>query len=104
MKNKHVLYSLGHAALVFLYTTLITWVLSHGKEVFGPEEPKSLWVPTTMLMLFVLSAAITGALVLGRPIMLYLNGQKAEAVKFFGYTVGWLCILVIILLILQPWR
>ena len=50
----------------------------------------TIYAPILALMLLVLSAAITGGLVLGRPVMLYLGGQKSEAIKLFVYTVGWL--------------
>ena len=41
-----------------------------------------------MLMLFVFSAAFTGTLVLGRPIVWYLNGKKREALSLLFYTLG----------------
>ena len=38
------------------------------------------------LMLFVFSALLTGYLVLGKPIMMYVDGQKKEAVRLLFYT------------------
>lgn len=91
--NNKILHSLGHALLVLIYVSLIVFGISNAEAWFGNED-KAL-IPMAMLMLFVLSATITGTLVLGRPILMYLGGQKKEALQFFGYTVGWLFILTI---------
>jgi len=92
MKNS-ALQSLGHAILVAAYVSLVSLVMSHGSQLFGQKDTSI--TPIAVLMLFVVSAAITGTLVLGRPILLYLDGQKKESLKFFGYTVGWLFILTL---------
>jgi len=104
MKNKLALHSLGHAALTFLYISGVAWLLSNGQDIFGPDEPKNFWIPATMLLIFVFSATITAALVLGRPLMLYLDGAKKEALKFFGATVGWIFIILLIVIALRPWE
>jgi heme O synthase-like polyprenyltransferase len=49
----------------------------------------------------VLSAAVTGGLVLGKPVMLYLDNQKTDAIKLFIYTLCWLALAVVILLIVS---
>jgi len=49
-----------------------------------------------MLLLFVLSATIVGLLVLGRPVWLYFNSQKQEALKMFFYTLSWLALFTIL--------
>ena len=92
--SKPTWHSLGHAILILAYTCLVALVMSHGNNWFGQND--TAWTPVAVLMLFVLSAAITGTLVLGRPILLYLDGKKTEALKFFGYTVGWLFLLTIL--------
>jgi len=51
-----------------------------------PDEEKNIFIPIAMLMLFVFSAALTGTLVFGRPIMWYLNNKKQEAIKLLLYT------------------
>ena len=60
------------------------------------KKPDNIIIPIAMLLLFVCSAAITGFLVFGKPIMLYIDGKKKEAVLLLGYTLG---ILVLITLI-----
>lgn len=53
-------------------------------------------IPIAMLLLFVCSAAITGFLVFGKPVMLYLDGKKREAVVMLGYTICTLFFLTVI--------
>lgn len=48
-----------------------------------------------MLLLLILSATVTGSLVLGRPILWYLDGKKKEAVSLFVATVGFLFLITI---------
>ncbi len=101
MKNKIILHSFGHAVLVFLYVSGVVWIISNGEKAFGPG--KNLWIPIMMLMLFVLSASVTGALILGRPILLYLSGAKSEALKFFSYTVGWIFAITLAIFLSHLW-
>lgn len=61
-------------------------------NVVDKSADDTIFAPMLALMLLVLSAAITGGLVLGRPVMLYLSDQKNEAIKLFVYTVGWLAV------------
>ena len=92
MKN-NVLHSLGHAVLVLVYVSLVALVMSNANHWFpGPDT----WVtPIGVLMLLVLSASITGSLVLGRPVLMYMDGQKKEALTFLGWTIGWLFVLTV---------
>ena len=98
-----ILHSLGHAILVFLYVSGVAWILSHGKQIFG-EVDNTFWIPVAFLTTFVLSAAITGSLVLGRPILLYWDGKKKEALAFFAYTIAWLFIILLLIFISHPWK
>ncbi len=84
-----------NAAGVFVYVSLVAWFMFNGEHLFGGDG-KSFLIPVFMLMLFVLSAAITGSLVLGKPILMYLDGQKKEAVKLFFITLGWLSLFMLI--------
>jgi len=61
----------------------------------------TIYAPILALMLFVLSASVTGGLVLGRPVMLYMSGQKTEAIKLFVYTIGWLGLGTVIALLVN---
>ena len=75
-----ILDSLGVAAYVFL----VSLIMNYGSKIFGEKD--SAITPVAVLLLFVLSALVTSGLVLGRPIMLYLDGQKKEGVKLLFYT------------------
>jgi polyferredoxin len=79
---------------VAVYTTAIAWVLYNGEKIFGKAD--NFLMPLALLLLFVLSTAITGLLVLGKPIMLYLNNSKKEAIKLLIYTISSLLIITLI--------
>ncbi|MEK7505222.1 MAG: hypothetical protein AAB589_02995 [Patescibacteria group bacterium] len=95
MKNNQVVHSLGHAILAFLYIALVAGFMSHIETFFDNQKPDTFVAPLFMILLFVLSATIVGTLVLARPILLYLDGRKPEALKFFGFTLLWLLILTL---------
>jgi hypothetical protein len=59
---------------VFIYVAAVAWLMFNGEKFFG--KATSFWMPVALLLLFVLSAAITGLLVLGKPILLYFNGER----------------------------
>ena len=94
-------HALGHAILVLLYTSGVAWILFNAQRLFG--KVTSFWGPLALLMLFVVSATIVGTLVLGRPILLYLEGKKDEALRFFAWTVGWLAILTLGIFVVRVW-
>jgi len=95
MKNSKLVYwSIINSLAAFAYILWVAWLMFNANLIFG--QMKSFWGPAALLLLFVLSATIVGALVLGRPIYIYLNGQKAEAVKLLAYTIGCLFIITII--------
>lgn len=94
--------SFAQATSVLLYVTLIAWLLFNSQNLFGTAP--SFLIPLFVLLLFVVSAAITGLLVLGKPIQLYLNGLKKEAVVLLLATLAWLVIytaIVIIVLLIK---
>ena len=75
--------ALATSAYVILVATFI-YFISQG--LFGQND--TILIPIAMLMLFVFSAAFTGVLVFGRPIIWYLNGKKREALSLLFYTLG----------------
>jgi len=79
-----------HAAAVFVYVLGVAWFISHLKDIFGPEEPTGFFAPLFMLLLLIISATVTGLLVLGRPAYLYFNNQWKEAMALLLSTLGWL--------------
>lgn len=84
----------GQGAYIFLVALLM-----RGAERYLSGTPDNILAPITFLTLFVLSAAVSGALVLGKPILLYIEGKKKEALELFGFTLLWLFIFFIILVV-----
>ncbi len=82
------------AILTAVYIILIASFI-FSLQSLAPKEDIIL-IPIAMLLLFVCSAAITGFLVFGKPIMLYLDGKKREAILLLGYTIVILIILTIL--------
>jgi len=99
MNNKQlILKSLLHALAVIAYIAVVVLIMQFGEDIFGSNN-NQIWAPIGVLLLFTVSAAITGALVLGRPAYLFFNGQKTEAVKFLLYTIAWLFFMTLLYLL-----
>ncbi len=90
MNKKLITTSLVYALGVVAYVALIAWLIFNGDRLFGKMQ--NFWGPLAFLLLFVLSAAIVGALIFVKPVMLYLNNKKTEAIKLLLYIIGWLFI------------
>ncbi len=71
------------AGYIVLVVTIMT---SFVDKADGPE--RGILVPLTVLSLFVLSAAVMGFIFFYQPVLLFLDGQKKEAVNLFLKTVG----------------
>ncbi|MEZ0287134.1 MAG: hypothetical protein ACAH35_04860, partial [Candidatus Paceibacterota bacterium] len=74
MKKLSFLYALGTVA----YISVISTILQNGSRIFGEKD--TFITPILFLLLFTLSAVTVGGLVLGKPLMLYVDGKKSEAV------------------------
>ncbi len=77
------------------YVSVVAVIMSHGSQIFGKKD--TALTPVAVLMLFVLSAAVTGSLVAGKPLLMYLNNEKSDAIKLFIYTLCWLALATLIL-------
>ncbi|HSD12301.1 MAG TPA: hypothetical protein VLC10_01970 [Patescibacteria group bacterium] len=86
----------ANAALAAAYVGAVVLLLSNAQRLFGQGEDRML-VPFAMLMLFVVSAAVTGGLVFGMPLLWYLDGKKREAVRLAAWTVAALAALTALL-------
>jgi hypothetical protein len=95
-KKQIILNSLLHTLAVVAYIVIVAFIINAGNELFS--KANQIHTSIGVLLLFTVSAAITGLLVFGKPIYLFLNGQKQEAIKFLFLTLGWLfCITIIFL-------
>jgi len=97
MNKKLFQWSFLHASLAFFYIFSIVELLFNGEKFFGDIGP-SVMAPILMLMLLVLSVAVMGMLFFAKPVMMYIDNQKKEAVKMLGYTVGWFLLLLIVVI------
>jgi hypothetical protein len=86
-----------HSAGVMAYIAFIAFLMTNAENWIGSMN--TLLGPIAFLMLFTLSAAIVGMLVFGRPVMLYLDGKRKEAMNFVGATVGFLFIEALVIFI-----
>ena len=81
-----------------MYIVAVSWLMLHAEKFFGkPPSPEFLML-VLMLLLFVVSASVTGFLVLGAPANLYFGGLKKEAVVLFLCTLGWLILFALVVL------
>lgn len=71
-----------------IYIAIVATIMQNGDKLFG--QMNNFIGPIAFLLLFTLSAVVVGGLILGKPLMLYLDGKKKEAVSLFLTTCGWI--------------
>lgn len=96
-KNNLIGVALKQALGVFGYVLLVSLFMNNAEKIFGKED--GLWAPVAFLMLFVISAAVTGFMVLGKSVMFYLDGAKKEAIKLLMLTVGWMAVIMLLVML-----
>ena len=96
MKSAILKYAGLNALGTVLYISLVASLFFYAPVIFGSTGKDTVLIPIAMLSLFVLSASVTGMLVLGRPILWYLDGKKKEAVSLLVMTVAVLFLLTCI--------
>lgn len=101
MSNNQVKVSFFNALGTAAYIVLVSLFLSNAQNIFGKDQPDNFLMPAFMITIFVISAAITGYLVLSKPLRLVSAGQIKEAVTLFFWTLGWLLIFAVIVAILM---
>lgn len=98
MRKKIISHSFFFALGETIYIFFVALVMKNANQLFG-NNPGVLPI-ITFLLLFVLSAAISGALILGKPTLLYLEGRKKEALDFFGFTLGWMLVFMAVMMVI----
>ena len=78
-------YALANGLLTALYVVFVGLFISNAGTIFG-HGPDNALIPMAMLLLFIFSALVCGGLVLGRPILWYMDGKKKEALTLLAYT------------------
>ncbi|OGY48135.1 MAG: hypothetical protein A2840_02130 [Candidatus Buchananbacteria bacterium RIFCSPHIGHO2_01_FULL_47_11b] len=102
MRKEHTqlaLQALLQAVGVFMYTAGVGWILTNGERIFGKMQ--NFWGPIAFLMLFVLSATVVGVLIFGRPVLLYLDNKRTEAIILLLTTIAWLAVITFVVLSVQ---
>ena len=99
MKQHYViLFGLLNALGAGVYIALVALFLWNAEGLFGKVQ--NFWGPVFFLLLFVISAAITGGLVLGKPILLYFDGKKREGIELFVWPLIFLALVAIVALLI----
>ena len=96
-KSKLLLRALADSAAAFTYIAGVAWLIFNGEKFFG--KVASFWAPLAMLLLFVLSALITGLLILGGPVYFYFEGKKKEAISLLLYTAAFFFIITFLVFV-----
>jgi hypothetical protein len=81
--------SFAHAVGVLAYVAGVAWTMFNA-SAFLDDDQSGFLTPVFVLLLFIVSALVTGLLVLGKPIQLYLDGLRADAVTLLLAILGWL--------------
>jgi small-conductance mechanosensitive channel len=95
-KSEYLLKSLINALGVFVYVSIVAWLIFNGEHIF--DNKPSFLIPLFMLLLFIISASVTGLLVMGKPIHLYLSGLKKEAFILLFTTLAWLIFFIVVII------
>jgi hypothetical protein len=98
MKNSQLaIRAILNSVGVTVYIFLVSLIMNNGDKLFGASDNNAV-APIAFLLLFIFSALVTGGLILAKPIMLYLDGQKRESLKLLFYTGASLFVLLLIFL------
>jgi hypothetical protein len=93
-----VLVGLAQAVGTALYVGFVVLLMraldSRLGPVDGQPQGNTYLLAVSFLLLFVVSACITGGLVLGYPAVLALRQRVRDAVLLLGATLGWLLLLL----------
>jgi hypothetical protein len=84
--------SLVQSLAAVAYVAGVGTLMFHANQVFGRME-RSVVGPIAFLMLFCTSAAVMGLLLFGRPVYLYWEGRKREAIAMALMNVGFFAVI-----------
>ena len=94
-KSPIIQYGFFNALVAAGYVGLIALLLTNSRQIFGPGNNTAAAI--AFLMTFVLSAAIMGITIFGRPVLWYLEGKKKEAILLVFYTIGFLFAITLVI-------
>jgi|GEM_PF-3438573 hypothetical protein len=86
--SQPIIRGLLHAAGAFLYIIGIPFIFDTG--FFGAVDVMpNFFGPVVVLNLLVISAAVMAVLFFLKPIMLFIEDKKKEAILLLSFTMGW---------------
>ena len=91
-------YSLGAA----IWITLVAIFMQNANNWFGKQD--SIISVIAVLLLFSTSALVVGVLIVGKPIFLYIDGKKKDAVWMLFANTGWLLLFLLIAILVLALR
>lgn len=91
--------AIKNSALTTLYIACVVGFMNYANSI-KIEHKNQFLAPIVFLSLFVFSAAITGFLIFGKPLQLYFDGKKGEAIKLIGYTLASFGVTTVVLIVL----
>jgi len=94
---KYLKLSFVHSFLAAVYIVAVAQFMAHAEIWFGKED--NAVTPVVVLLLFTLSVLVVGGLVIGKPIFLYIDGKKKDAVWMLIDSGLWLFLFFIIALV-----
>jgi hypothetical protein len=88
--NRQKLIKLGIASglVAVAYISLVATIMSFGQAIAIGRFMNPAFGIMVFLMIFVFSAAVMFMALLGRPIMLYMDGHKKEALFLLAWTLS----------------
>lgn len=103
MSRKTIIkYAFLHAVGAAGYIALIAAFITSANKFLG--QVNNLLGVMAFLLTVVISVAIMGLVIFGRPAMWYLNGSKREAVVLSLYTIGFLILIALIVFLILALR
>ncbi len=91
---KILIRGLCQALVAAVYVFVVANIMSGGEKLFDSIPP--IFGPFVILLLFVISAAVMGILIFGKPVLIYLEKGKKEATSLLLATIGWLVVIMIL--------
>ncbi len=93
-KFKYLWQGMGFAGAVVAYVALVVALMNNLQTILGTGGPAFVG-GVLILLLFVLSAAVVGSLIFGRPAYLYFSGAKRDGVLLAASTIVWLLVFTV---------
>lgn len=100
MKYNPKIIALAQAVGLTVYVMLIALFFQGLQRWFGLQKDNPILAPMIFLLVFIISALISGSIMLAYPGMLFFKGKKKTALKIVLMSIGWLIVFLIAIIIL----